>query len=70
MPIYEYECHKCRHRFESIMFSCNDPSPQCPKCSGSDVEKLMSAGFVRAHGIPKGKGGFTPPSKPCGTGGG
>jgi hypothetical protein len=27
------------------------------------VEKLMSAGCVRAHGIPTGSGGFKPP--PC-----
>jgi hypothetical protein len=27
------------------------------------VEKLMSAGAVRPHGIPTGSGGFQPP--PC-----
>ncbi|GBC63742.1 zinc ribbon domain-containing protein [Desulfonema ishimotonii] len=70
MPIYEYECQKCGHRFERLMLSCDDPAPECPECHAPDVQKQMSSGAVRPHGIPKGSGGFTPPSKPCESGGG
>ena len=41
--------------------------PPCPKCQCEDVQKLMSAGCVRAQGIPTGSGGFKGPAcKPSG----
>ena len=29
MPIYEYKCNKCGHKFEK-MVRMNDPNPSCP----------------------------------------
>jgi putative FmdB family regulatory protein len=67
MPIYEYQCKACCHCFEELMMSAKDPAPRCPECDCKDVEKLMSAGCVRAQGIPSGSGGFAAPScKPSG----
>ena len=67
MPIYEYQCKACCHRFEELVLRSDDPTPACPTCHCDDVEKLMSAGFVRAQGIPTGSGGFKPPAcKPSG----
>lgn len=42
MPIYEYECEKCGHRFEKIRKFSDPPLDECPKC-GSAVHKLQSA---------------------------
>ena len=61
MPIYEYCCKKCNCQFETLVLSANDPAPECPGCGGKKVEKLMSAGAVRPHGIPSGSGGFKSP---------
>jgi putative FmdB family regulatory protein len=67
MPIYEYQCKACCHCFEELTLSASDPAPKCPECACADVEKLMSAGCIRAQGIPSGSGGFTAPScKPSG----
>ena len=67
MPIYEYQCKACCHCFEELTMSSSDPAPKCPECDCADVEKLMSAGCVRAHGIPTGSGGFAQPAcKPSG----
>lgn len=67
MPIYEYQCKACCHCFEELTMSAADPMPRCPECDCQDVEKLMSAGCVRAQGIATGSGGFAPPScKPSG----
>ncbi len=67
MPIYEYQCKACCHCFEELMMSTSDPAPNCPECDCKDVEKLMSAGCVRAQGIPSGSGGFAAPAcKPSG----
>jgi putative FmdB family regulatory protein len=67
MPIYEYQCKACCHCFEELVFSSDAPAPQCPKCQCEDIQKLMSAGCVRAQGIPTGSGGFKGPAcKPSG----
>jgi putative FmdB family regulatory protein len=41
MPLYEYQCKKCGHRFELIQsFSAQD-AKECPVCQG-EVERLIS----------------------------
>ncbi len=48
MPLYEFECKKCHHRFEKIQ-SVSAPDPQCPKCN-SAVERLLHAPAVQFKG--------------------
>ncbi len=48
MPLYEYECKKCHHRFERIQ-KFSDPVPSCPKCKGA-VEQLLHAPAVQFKG--------------------
>jgi len=42
MPIYEYECEKCGHRFEKIQKFSDPPLEVCEKCGGP-VHKMQSA---------------------------
>ena len=63
MPIYEYQCKGCCHKFEYLHFKADEPAPNCPECNCADVDRLLSAGAIRAQGIPTGSGGFQPP--PC-----
>jgi len=42
MPIYEYECEKCGHRFEKIQKFSDPPLEACPKCGGA-LHKMQSA---------------------------
>ena len=35
MPIYDYECNKCRFRFEQKQRFNEAPLEICPKCQGS-----------------------------------
>jgi putative FmdB family regulatory protein len=42
MPLYEYECDACGHRFEVIQKFSDPLVDKCPKC-GSTVHKLMSS---------------------------
>jgi putative FmdB family regulatory protein len=50
MPIYEYECSTCGHRFEK-MVRINASAPPCPQCSAVEVRKLISAsGFILKGG--------------------
>lgn len=50
MPLYEYQCKKCKHRFEKIHQSYSDPRvKKCPECGGP-VEQLLSAPAVQFKG--------------------
>ena len=40
MPIYEYECRSCHHEFEQLIRTGD--TPECPKCQGHDLERLLS----------------------------
>ena len=42
MPLYEYECDACGHRFEVIQKFSDAPIDKCPVCGGT-VHKLQSA---------------------------
>jgi len=48
VPLYEFECEKCHHRFEKIQ-SVSAPDPKCEKC-GSKVERLIHAPAVQFKG--------------------
>ncbi len=41
MPIYEYKCRKCGHKFEKLVFG--EEKIKCPKCQSGMVKKLISA---------------------------
>lgn len=42
MPLYEYQCRACDHRFERIRKFSDQPLTECPACGG-EVEKLFSS---------------------------
>jgi putative FmdB family regulatory protein len=42
MPLYEYQCDVCGHRFEQIRKFSDPPLETCPKCGGV-VRKLISS---------------------------
>ncbi|MBX2803820.1 MAG: zinc ribbon domain-containing protein [Myxococcales bacterium] len=49
MPIYEYQCSECGHRFERLVRIGAD-APPCPECS-AEVRKLISqSGFILKGG--------------------
>jgi putative FmdB family regulatory protein len=49
MPLYEYECDSCHHRFEVIQKFSDALIDTCPKC-GSTVHKLMSSPAIQFKG--------------------
>lgn len=49
MPIYEFQCKKCKHRFEKIQsFSARMPK-KCPECGGP-LEQLQHAPAIHFKG--------------------
>jgi putative FmdB family regulatory protein len=49
MPIYEYKCKKCGHRFEKIQKFSDRHTKKCPECGGA-IEQLISAPTVQFKG--------------------
>ena len=49
MPLYEYQCKKCQHRFEKIQKFSDPHVKKCPKCGGP-IEQLLSAPAVQFKG--------------------
>jgi putative FmdB family regulatory protein len=49
MPLYEYECKKCHHRFERIVKYSDLPMKKCPDCGGP-VEQTITAPAVQFKG--------------------
>jgi putative FmdB family regulatory protein len=70
MPLYEYQCTKCHHRFERIQKFSDPPITKCPEC-GRKVEQLLSAPAVQFKGsgwyvTDYGKGGTSKASSGSG----
>lgn len=40
MPIFEYRCEGCGHKFEAILFG--EQKPECPKCHTAKLETQLS----------------------------
>ncbi|HXW93247.1 MAG TPA: zinc ribbon domain-containing protein [Terriglobales bacterium] len=49
MPIYEYQCKRCHHRFERIQKFADPLIKKCPQCGGP-VEQLLSPPAVQFKG--------------------
>jgi putative FmdB family regulatory protein len=49
MPIYEYQCRACGHRFERIQKFSDPALAECPDC-GQAVERLVSAPSIQFKG--------------------
>ena len=49
MPLYEYQCDACAHRFEKIQKFSDPNEDTCPKCGGK-VQKLISSPAIQFKG--------------------
>jgi putative FmdB family regulatory protein len=49
LPLYEYECVKCGHRFEKIEPVSASTTKKCPKC-GAKAERQIAAPAIQFKG--------------------
>lgn len=57
MPIYEYECLACNHRFESIR-KMSHYAPDCPVCRSTLILQVVSATTFVLKGVGWAKDGY------------
>jgi len=48
MPLFEYQCKACGHRFEELQNSTETEAPLCPKCK-SKTERQFSTFSAAIH---------------------
>ena len=49
MPLYEYQCSRCQHRFEKLQRFSDPPASSCPACGGP-VSQILSAPAIQFKG--------------------
>jgi len=64
MPIYEFRCLGCGHVFEFLKLKKETEGMKCPKCSSSEVERVLS----RVSVATSNSGKSTSTVKSCGGG--
>jgi putative FmdB family regulatory protein len=50
MPLYEYQCEACNHRFERIQKFSDPLVDICPVCGKGPVRKLISSPAIQFKG--------------------
>ncbi len=50
MPIYEFECPSCQHRFEKLQKVSDADPTDCPDCGKSGVRRRLTAPAFRLSG--------------------
>jgi len=51
VPLFEFKCTSCGYAFEALIRAGDVPS--CPRCSGTDVERLLSMFAVSSESTRK-----------------
>lgn len=68
MPIYEYQCTRCRHGFEQLLLADKE-TIACPQCESNEVKRQLSVfsspGDQGAAGGEGGGCGCTPATCGC-----
>src|SRR5438105_6317750 len=69
MPTYEYECKKCRERFERFQKMTDPAVEECPECGG-DVRKVLHPPAIAFKGSGFYVNDYKKSSRPSGEDGG
>ncbi len=62
MPIYEYQCKRCHHITERLVYNDRSPEIKCVNC-GYVAEKIMSSSTFQLKGSGWAKDGYAKANK-------
>lgn len=51
MPLFDFHCRDCGHRFETLVMGARTPA--CPRCGSAQLEKLASTFATRSSGTDR-----------------
>ena len=64
MPIYEYRCESCEHRFETLVRGSETPA--CPTCGSRQLARELSTFAVSTGGSTSYRSAAPAPCGTCG----
>jgi putative FmdB family regulatory protein len=64
MPLFEYACRECDHRFELLVRAST--TLECPKCASTELDKQLSVFAVSAPSPGSARMGAPMPCGACG----
>lgn len=64
MPLYEYQCRSCDHRFELLVREST--KFECPACASAELDKQLSVFAVNASAGEAMPGSMGPACGACG----
>lgn len=50
MPIYEFRCEECGHRFSKRASWSEKAAIRCPECGGEKLREIFGLNFVSSSG--------------------
>jgi putative FmdB family regulatory protein len=66
MPIFEYICQECQHKFETLVLGRD--KAKCPKCQSQKLSTQLSVFAMSAKGMSaKGTASESAPTGACGS---
>lgn len=66
MPLFDFECRECGHKFDLIISNADKDKAKCPQCGAANIKQLLSTfGTTRSGNVPESCSGC----KAAGTGG-
>lgn len=57
MPIYEFVCRKCGHRFTQRVSWSEKQQTRCPECGSGELQEVFGLNLVTAGGASGGASG-------------
>jgi len=66
MPLYEYTCQECEHKFETLVY--NGEAVECPECHGEKLQRHWSIPAKPASESASLPMSCDPKLPPCGPG--
>ena len=53
MPLYEYLCSECEHRFTIVQSMKDSKKKKCPECGRHKLERVLGSPHIFVRGEPQ-----------------
>jgi len=52
MPIFDFKCQECGHKFDLIISNADKDKAKCPQCGANNLKQLLSLFSTSRAGTP------------------
>ncbi|MDD4171137.1 MAG: zinc ribbon domain-containing protein [Syntrophomonas sp.] len=51
MPIFDFKCQECGHKFDLMISNADKDKAQCPQCGTTNLQQLLSSFSTSRLGV-------------------